>query len=344
MKSLQDQIQEVIAACDAALISTHTQADLEKTKADFIGRSGRMVDLMAQLKTLSLEEKQQFGPLLNGLKQQLQEKFTAKEAEFAKKTLEREQQKLQSFDVTAYKPGKIQGSLHIYTQLIAELEDIFMSMGFEVVDGPELETDYYNFQALNIPETHPARDMHDTFWVSSPGMLLRTHTSNVQAHVMQTHTLPLAVFAPGRCYRNEATDATHDFMFTQGECVVIDKNISMGNLLATAKTFLQRLFGKTDLEIRVRPGYFPFVEPGVEIDASCPFCKNGCSFCKKTGWIELLGSGLIHPNVLRANGINPDEYRGFAFGFGIERLAMIKYGINDIRLFRSGKIRFLNQF
>jgi len=344
MKTLQDQITSTLSAFDHALINAQNMADLEKIKFDFLGRSGHLVGLMAQLKPLPLEEKQQFGPLLNSLKQQLQEKITAQETKFARQALEREQKQQQSFDVTAYTPRQIYGSLHVYTSLLTQLEDIFISMGFEVVDGPELESDYYNFQALNIPASHPARDFHDTFWVSSPGMLLRTHTSNVQAHVMQSHTLPLAVFAPGRCYRNEATDATHDFMFTQGECIVIDKNISIGNLLATAKTFLQKLFGKTDLDIRVRPSYFPFVEPGLEIDATCPFCKNGCSLCKKTGWIELLGSGLIHPTVLRENGINPEEYSGFAFGFGMERLAMIKYGISDIRLFRSGKIRFLEQF
>jgi phenylalanyl-tRNA synthetase alpha chain len=217
-------------------------------------------------------------------------------------------------------------------------------MGWHIADGPEVETDYYNFTALNIPDEHPAREMHDTFWLDVPGMLMRTHTSTVQIHTMKKKELPLAVFAPGRCYRNEATDASHDFMFTQGEGLVIDKNISIANLLAIAQTFLQEFFEKKDLKIRARPGYFPFVEPAIEIDASCPFCKNGCSVCKKTTWIELLGSGLVHPNVLRHGNINPDLYRGCAFGFGMERLAMVKYGINDIRLFHSSKLQFLDQF
>ena len=218
-------------------------------------------------------------------------------------------------------------------------------MGYDIADGPEVETDFYNFQALNIPADHPARDMHDTFWLTTPSLLLRTHTSPVQIRAMEHKPLPLAIFAPGRTFRNEATDASHLFMFTQGEGLVIDKNISIANLLATARAFLQAFFEKEDLHIRARPGYFPFVEPGIEIDASCPFCSGkGCSPCKKTGWIELLGAGLVHPNVLKAGGIDPQEYSGFAFGFGIERLAMIKYGINDVRLFHSSKLPFLRQF
>jgi len=217
-------------------------------------------------------------------------------------------------------------------------------MGFERADGPEIETDYYNFEALNIPEDHPARDMHDTFWLTLPNMLLRTHTSTVQIRAMEQRDKPLAIFAPGRAYRNEETDASHDFMFTQLETLLIDKNVSMANLLATAKTFLQKIFNKQNLEIRVRPGYFPFVEPGVEIDAQCPFCTQGCSVCKKTRWIELLGAGLVHPNVLKYGGVDTDIYSGFAFGLGIERLAMIKHGITDIRLFHQNKESFLKQF
>src|SRR5439155_5825540 len=180
------------------------------------------------------------------------------------------------------------GSLHIYTQMTNHIQNIFTSMGYAIVDGSEVETEYYNFEALNIPADHPAREMQDTFWLYQPTMLLRTHTSAVQARMMENMNLPLAIYAPGRVYRNEQTDASHDFMFTQVEGMFIDKHVSMAHLLATARTFLQALFEKPDLHIRVRPGYFPFVEPGVEIDASCPFCKSGCSICKKTGWIELL--------------------------------------------------------
>lgn len=344
MMTLTEKINIANALFAQQLAAATTDAELEKIRIDFLGRSGHLTVLMTALKELSLEEKKQYGPALNQLKQEWQTKFDARKLELEASRLDMAALQQKNFDVTAYKTNTPHGSLHIYTHLLQEIEDIFISMGFAVLDGPEVETDHYNFQALNIPANHPARDLQDTFWLKTPGMLLRTHTSSVQAHALESMQLPLAIFAPGRCYRNEATDATHDFMFTQGECMVVDKNISIANLLATAKTFLQRFFNKEDLEIRVRPGYFPFVEPGLEIDASCPFCTAGCSVCKKTTWIELLGSGLVHPNVLRASGIDPEVYSGFAFGFGIERLAMVKYKITDIRLFHSSKIGFLEQF
>ena len=236
-----------------------------------------------------------------------------------------------------------QGSLHPYTYITQEIEDIFMSMGFAVADGPELETDYNNFGALNIPADHPARAESDTFWLPDMQRLLRTHTSTVQIKTMREQTPPIAIICPGRALRNEATDASHDFMFMQIEGMLIDKNISIANLLAVLKEFLDKLFGKS-LQLRVRPGFFPFVEPGLEIDAQCPFCTTGCSTCKHTCWIELLGAGLIHPNVLRNAGIDPTIYSGFAFGSGLTRLAMLKYHITDIRLIHSGKIEFLEQF
>lgn len=344
MKDLQGRISSISQQFHEQLSGVQNPADLEKIRIEFLGRSSHITQLMTDLKQLSLEEKKVVGPLLNKLKEDLQKAFEIKKTELESIQEDIAQKKQQHFDVTSYKPELTQGSLHIYTQLTQQLSSIFMSMGFQVVDGNEVETDYYNFEALNIPADHPARDVHDTFWLTTPGMLLRTHTSSVQAHIMENQQLPLAIFAPGRCYRNEATDATHDFMFTQGECLVVDKNISIANLLATAKTFLQHFFNKSDLKIRVRPGYFPFVEPGLEIDASCPFCKTGCSVCKRTTWIELLGAGLVHPNVLKASKINPEIYSGFAFGFGIERLAMIKYQITDIRLFHSNKKGFLEQF
>ncbi len=343
-KSIKEEItalnQEFLDALNAA-----KKADaLEKIRIDFLGRNGRIATLMKQLKQMSLEEKKECGPLFNDLKKSTQQAFTNRSAKI--KNMSASAQNLQDkfFDVSAYKPNQYRGSLHIYTQLIQQLEDIFITMGYSVEDGNEVETDYYNFETLNIPGDHPARDMHDTFWLNVPNMLLRTHTSTVQAHAMESKGLPLAVFAPGRCYRNEATDATHEFMFTQAEGLFIDKNVSISNLLATAKTFIQTFFNRDDIELRVRPGYFPFVEPGLEIDASCPFCKKGCSICKKTRWIELLGAGLVHPNVLQSSGIDPNIYSGFAFGFGLERLAMIKNAIDDIRLFHNGKINFLDQF
>jgi phenylalanyl-tRNA synthetase alpha chain len=330
---------EVQRTFDTQLATVRTEQEIEAVRISFLGRKGRLAQLMKLLAQVSTEEKKEFGPKINQWKQTAHSHIQDKLKEL-KQTKSYQKQ----IDVTAYRPHQPHGSLHIYSRLIAQLENIFISMGFAVEDGPEVETDYYNFTALNIPDKHPARDMHDTFWLDVPGLLLRTHTSTIQVHAMEKYHVPLAIFAPGRCYRNEATDATHEFMFYQGECLVIDTDISIANLLATAKGFLQDFFEKEDIVLRVRPGYFPFVEPGLEIDASCPFCKTGCSICKKTGWIELLGAGLVHPNVLQCSGIDPEKYSGFAFGFGLERLAMIKYAIDDIRLFHRGSLSFLEQF
>lgn len=326
------------------LNQTMTYEELEHVRVTFLGRNGFITQLMSQIKTLSIEEKRLFGPEMNRLKKEVQELFDAKKHEIEKQSYAHNQAKKELFDVSCYQPGTQRGSLHPYTHVIQEIEDVFISMGFTIADGPEIETEFINFEALNIPEDHPARDMHDTFWLDIPGMLLRTHTSTVQSRAMSKNKLPLAIAAPGRCYRHEATDASHDFMFMQCEGLVIDKNISMAHLLATMKSFLKGLFKKDNLQIRLRPSYFPFVEPGVEIDMTCPFCKNGCSVCKKSTWIEICGAGLVHPNVLKAGGIDPSEYRGFAFGFGLTRLTMLKYGINDIRLLHGGKVNFLKQF
>lgn len=312
---------------------------LEKLRVKFTGRKGLITDLMDLLKGLDLESKRTYGPLVNELKSELSNVIDEKKENL---TLSRQTQDL-SFDPTLVLPQQDQGSLHPYTQVIRKIEKILISMGYEIVSGPEVETDHYNFEVLNIPQNHPARDEHDTFWLTLPHTLMRTHTSSVQAHMMQNRKPPIAVGIPGRCYRHEATDATHDVMFMQCEIMLIDKDINLSNLFATAKEFLSHLFEKK-LEIRVRPSYFPFVEPGVEIDCSCPFCTDGCNICKKTKWIEICGAGLIHPNVLKASNIDPASYSGFAFGFGLTRLVMLMYGINDLRLLTSNKIRFLNQF
>lgn len=343
MKNLKDTITALQKEFTQALEQATTHDALEQVRVTYLGRKGSIPGLMASIKALSPEQKREFGPKLNALKTSAEEAFNKKKQTLVIKQIRNEQEQQKYFDVTAYKPQELKGTLHILTQIIKQLEDIFISMGYQIIDGPELDTDYYNFQALNIPADHPARDEHDTFWINDT-MLLRTHASTIQIHSMEKQQPPLALFAPGRCFRNEATDASHDFIFTQAECLFIGKHVSLAHLMATAKVFLQRFFEKEDLEIRVRPGYFPFVEPGLEIDASCPFCTKGCSICKKTGWIELLGAGLVHPNVLECSDIDTTIYSGFAFGVGLERLAMIKYGINDIRLFRSSKIAFLDQF
>lgn len=341
---MKHEIKKIRETFEELLSKVKTLQELEALRVATIGRQGTIAELMKILGSMSLEEKRELGPQLNSLKADIGQQLLIKETALKAVAEQQRYQELKSFDVTLYRKSALAGSLHPYSHVVQELEDIFMSMGYQIADGPELETDFYNFEALNIPKDHPARDMQDTFWLNVPGLLLRTQTSNVQIHTMEQQKPPLAIFAPGRVFRNEATDATHEFMFMQGECMFIDTHVSVGNLLATAQAFLKAFFNKEDLTIRVRPGYFPFVEPGLEIDASCPFCSNGCSICKHTRLIELLGAGLIHPNVLRAGNINPEQYTGFAFGFGIDRLAMIKYGINDVRLFRSTKPAFLEQF
>lgn len=341
---MKKEIADLTTSFETALKKVRTAQDLEAVRIMFLGRKGKIADLMPKLKTLSLEEKKTFGPLLNELKTSCEEAFTLKEQEITQQRFTQEQAKQQFFDVTAYQPDQDRGSLHPLTQLTEEVNNVFISMGFEIGDGPEVETEHYNFEALNIPAEHPAREMWDTFWLDVPGLLLRTHTSPVQIHTMEQQKPPLAVVAPGRCYRHEATDASHDFSFMQVEGLLVDKKVSMGNLLATIQEIFQAIFEKEALNLRVRPSFFPFVEPGIEIDIECPFCNHGCSVCKQTEWIEMCGAGLVHPNVLEFGGINAKEYSGFAFGFGLTRLAMLKYEINDIRLLHSGNVEFLRQF
>lgn len=345
MADITSTIAQIKKDFSTQLAAATTLELLEAVRITFLARQGLIAELMVQLKTASVDEKRILGPALNELKNWAQSSFDEKKQSLESCANQAAQDREKQFDVTAYRYQPLHGGLHIYTKFIRQLSDIFISMGYEIVDGPEVVNEYYNFEALNIPKDHPARADHDTFWLQHhPGMLLRTHTSSIQAREMEKRDLPMALFAPGRCYRNEATDASHNFMFMQAEGILIDKDVSVAQLLATARAFLQAIFETENLEIRVRPGYFPFVEPGLEIDATCPFCSGGCSVCKKTGWIELLGCGLIHPNVLRASGINPEIYSGFAFGMGIERLAMIKYGITDIRYFQSVKMPILEQF
>ena len=248
-----------------------------------------------------------------------------------------------SMSISDIKP---RGHIHPLSQVIRQAVGIFNELGFEVAEGPEIESEYYNFDALNVPKDHPARDMHDTFFIKDKKeMILRTHISSLQVRYMENHKPPFRMVAPGRVYRYEATDATHEAQFTYMEGLIIDENISLANLKGTLNEFLKKLFGKENLKIRFRPSYFPFVEPGVEIDMSCFKCdQKGCNVCKQTGWVEIMGAGMVHPKVLTNGGIDPDRYLGFAFGGGIDRIAMLKYGIEDIRLFYGGDLRFINQF
>ncbi len=344
MPSLLEEIQQLKNNSLSMLKTINTLEELEQFRITTLGRQGTIAQLMPRLKELSLEEKKAVGPAINELKQDVQQAFDQRLTELQKGVLTQQLQKEKFFDVTAYQPHAQRGTLHPLSHIYKKVQDIFISMGYSIAYGPEAETEYYNFEALNIPADHPARDEWDTLWLDIPGLLLRTHTSPVQIHAMKERELPLAVIAPGRAYRHEATDATHDFMFNQLELLIIDQNISMAQLLGTIKVFFRKFFEKENLEIRVRSSYFPFVEPGIEVDISCPFCTEGCSVCKKTKWIEIGGAGLVHPDVLRCCNIDTEKYSGCAFGFGLDRLTMLYYRITDIRLFTSAKLEFLKQF
>ncbi len=344
MNELNTTIEQINCTLQERVAAAEHAREVEELRIALLGKSGSITMLFTALKELSPEDKRHYGPVLNELKNRAEKTLSDAVMQLVVKKAQAAINKERQFDVTASTNKQPQGHLHPYSQFIEELEDIFISMGYEVLDGPELETDFYNFGALNIPADHPARDMYDTFWVDKPDMLLRTHTSTTQIRAMQTRELPIAGIAPGRTYRHEAVDASHDFMFMQCEGFFIDKGVNLSHLFGTAQTFLKTLFKKDSLDIRIRPGFFPFVEPGFEIDMRCQFCTTGCSVCKQTTWMEVFPGGMIHPNVLRAGGIDPEVYSGFAFGFGLSRLVMLKYGIDDIRYLYGGKLKFLDQF
>ncbi|HIR75266.1 TPA: phenylalanine--tRNA ligase subunit alpha [Candidatus Ventrenecus avicola] len=311
------------------------EADVLNCKAKYLGKKSELNELLSSLKDLSVEEKKVMGPLLNQTKRELEEAFS-------KKVEEINNHIDYDFDETLPVYAKT-GSLHPVTLVIKDMTDILKRMGFTVVSGPEMEKEYYNFEALNIPKDHPARDMQDTYYLSN-GDLLRTHTSPNQVRAMQKYGAPLKVCAPGRVFRNEDMDANHETTFFQLEGMVIDKGVSISNLIYVMRSLLSETF-KKDVRVRLRPGFFPFTEPSFELDCSCLMCDGkGCPTCKGAGWIEFCGCGMIHPNVLRESGIDPEEYTGFAFGFGVTRLAMMKYKIGDIRVLNSGDVRALNEF
>ena len=311
------------------------EADVLNCKAKYLGKKSELNELLSSLKDLSVEEKKVMGPLLNQTKRELEEAFS-------KKIEEINNHIDYDFDETLPVYAKT-GSLHPVTLVIKDMTDILKRMGFTVVSGPEMEKEYYNFEALNIPKDHPARDMQDTYYLSN-GDLLRTHTSPNQVRAMQKYGVPLKVCAPGRVFRNEDMDANHETTFFQLEGMVIDKGVSISNLIYVMRSLLSETF-KKDVRVRLRPGFFPFTEPSFELDCSCLMCDGkGCPTCKGAGWIEFCGCGMIHPNVLRESGIDPEEYTGFAFGFGVTRLAMMKYKIGDIRVLNSGDVRALNEF
>ncbi len=324
LKDTQTKIDEITA-----------ESELLNLKSKVVGKNSRLSELLSQIKMMSIEEKQTFGKLVNDFKYDIEQMFKAKYDSLNTNDF-------LDFDNTLPAMSR-KGSLHPVTIASKEVTDILKQMGFIIIDGPEMESEYYNFEALNISKNHPARDMQDTFYLDN-GLVLRTHTSTNQVHGMEKYGAPIRLCSPGRCFRNENIDHSHDNTFFQLEGMVIDKNVSIGNLIYVMKELLSKVF-KKEVNVRLRPGFFPFVEPGFELDCECLICGGkGCPTCKHSGWIELCPCGMIHPNVLKMSGINPDEYNGFAFGMGLTRLAMMKGKIDDIRVLNSGDIRKLERF
>ncbi len=335
LTALRDDALSRIQAADSV-------EQLETVRVEALGRKGALARLSREMGGLAPEERAALGKLLNAVRQALESAFESRKESFAASAL-KTRLEAEWVDLTLPAPGPRPGSLHPLTQIQEEIEELFISLGFTVLSGPEVETEANNFDALNIPPDHPARDMQDTFWVEG-GHLLRTHTSPVQVRGMLRLGPPLRMIAPGRVFRNEEVDASHEHTFYQLEGMMVDRGVSIAHLLYFMKTLLAGIF-KRDVTVRLRPGYFPFVEPGFELDIHCLICGgSGCPVCKQSGWVELLPCGLVHPNVLRLSGIDPEEWNGFAFGLGLTRLVMMRYGIDDIRLLQGGDLRFLRQF
>ena len=340
---METQVNEIKLNALDEIEKASNLRELEDVRVKYLGKKGQLTAILKTMGSLASEDRPKLGSVVNQAKTELESKITDKEVILQKEELNR---KLESerIDVSLPSSKIIRGSKHPLTRVIEEIEDLFVSMGYDVVSGPELETDEYCFERLNLPKGHPARDMQDSFYIT-PEYLLRTQTSAVQARAMMANKekTPIRIIVPGKTYRRE-DDATHSHQFNQVEGLVIDKNISFADLKGTLEIFMKHMLGE-NTELRFRPSYFPFTEPSYEVDVSCFKCGGkGCNLCKQTGWIELLGSGIVHPNVLKMNGYDPEVYSGFAFGTGLDRLAMFKYGITDIRLLYSNDVRFLNQF
>ncbi len=333
----------------AKLAAVQSIAQLEELRVEYLGKKGSVTGLLKSMKDLSGEEKKNFGQQVNLLKNEVTEAIAARTEALRQEEIQREIDSMPEFDVSM-PPSLERGSYHPITLVQRECEAVFRSMGFHVEDYSEIVTDYECFEALNIPKHHPARDMQDTYYLTN-GQLLKSHTSAAQNAIYRKYSKelfeegkPIKAIFPGRCFRNEATDACHENTFFQMEGVMVDKNISISNLIFFMKNMLSEVF-RRDVKVRLRPGFFPFVEPGFELDISCAICGGeGCPSCKNSGWLELCPCGMIHPEVLKAGGIDPEEYTGFAFGLGLTRLAMMKYGIKDIRDLNSGSLRSLSQF
>lgn len=344
LEDLLEQLDSLLARAIKELELIETSAELDEWDTRYLGRNrGELKNISSVMPKLSKEERPVVGQKINSVKAELEQRLAAKREALRQQEMLRalEQERI---DVTL--PGRKMpvGHMHPVSRIIWEVTQVFAKMGFHIVEGPEVETDYYNFQALNIPTDHPARDMQDTFWVVPGQLLLRTQTSPMQIRVMEKTRPPVRVVVPGKVYRHEAIDASHEAMFHQIEGLLIDENCTMGDLKGSLERFARELFGE-GRKLRFRGSYFPFTEPSAEVDMDCPLCSGkGCRVCKYSGWLELLGSGMVHPKVLREVGYDPTKYRGYAFGMGVERIAMLKYAVGEIRLFSANDLRFLRQF
>ena len=352
---IERKLNELYEKFKSELISVKDRAAALNLKSFYLGKQGPITEILSNMKNLSIEERKIVGPVANGLKEKIQQDVEVSLQKFEldeiNQSLSQSRNKIDlSLRDSLLAKTQNHGGAHPVWSIQREIEDVFLSMGFEIIDGPHIEDEYHNFEALNIPADHPARDMQDTFWFETeaiPGSyrhLLRTHTSTIQVRGMKQRRPPFRFIAPGKVFRCERTDASNEMVFHQLEGMLVDKNVSVAHLIYFMKTLLSEIF-KRDVEVRLRPGFFPFVEPGFELDIKCLLCKGqGCSVCKQVGWVELLPCGMIHPNVLKAGDINTQEWNGFAFGLGLDRLVMMKYAIDDIRHIHSGDLRFVEQF
>ena len=340
---MENQIKQIEEIAEKELLNCNNSKELDELRIKYLGKKGELTHVLRGMKDLSKEERPIIGEIVNKLRDKLNNIIEEKEHQFEEQEL---LNKIESekIDITLPSSKIKKGSKHPLNRIIEEIEDLFVSMGYDVVDGPELETDEFCFERLNLPKGHPARDMQDSFYITNE-VLLRTQTSAVQARTMveNQEKTPIRIICPGKTYRRE-DDATHSHQFNQVEGLVIDKNINLAHLKGTLEVFVRKMLGEKS-KLRFRPSYFPFTEPSYEVDVSCFKCGGtGCNLCKQTGWIEILGAGIVHPNVLKMNGYDPEKYSGFAFGTGLDRLAMFKYGITDMRYLYKNDIRFLNQF
>ncbi|MCC5889468.1 MAG: phenylalanine--tRNA ligase subunit alpha [Alkalibacterium sp.] len=342
---IEHQLTALLTKAVVEINSAESINEVERIRVSYLGKKGELTSVLKGMKDVSPEERPVIGKKANEVRDELTTVLTRKKERLEKEEMERQLEK-ETIDVTL--PGRQvpKGQTHVLTQIMEDIEDLFLGMGYQIIEGGEVESDYYNFERVNLPQNHPARDMQDTFYITSD-ILLRTHTSPIQARTLEQHDFskgPLKMISPGKVYRRDTDDATHSHQFHQIEGMVIDENITMADLKGTLELLAKKMFGE-DREIRLRPSYFPFTEPSVEVDVSCFKCGGtGCNVCKKTGWIEILGAGMTHPNVLEMSGVDSSKYGGFAFGMGPDRIAMLKYGVDDIRHFYLNDQRFLKQF